>query len=220
LKAAVQGTPHSAAIAAATWSWKSVRQFVAQRCGKRLSGRSCLRYLHRLGFVWKRPKRLLLKADAKKRAAFVEEYRTLVADAARRGARIFFADEAHFRADGDLRGMWVQRGDEAWVDSSSPKYGEKASYYAAVCLETGEVSAAQLQSTSSAATSVAFLKGLREEYSGELIVIWDNAPAHHGDALREYLRTPDLGLRLVALPAYSPKLNAIERRPSLHRDTG
>ena len=25
------------------------------------------------------------------------------------------------------------------VDSTSPRYGEKASYYSAVCLETGEV---------------------------------------------------------------------------------
>lgn len=206
----MQAPPREAEIAAATWSWKSVRQFVQQRCGKRLSARSCLRYLHRLGFVWKRPKRLLLKADAKKRAAFVEAYQALVAGATSRGARIFFVDEAHFRADGDLRGMWVQRGEEALVDSTSPKYGEKASYYAAVCVETGAVSAAQLQDTSSAVTSVAFLKGLREEYSGELIVIWDNAPAHHGDALREYLRTPDLGLRLVALPAYSPDYNPVE----------
>lgn len=210
MKAAVQAAPRDAEITAANWSWKSVRQFVQQRLGKQVSARSCLRYLHRLGFVWKRPKRLLLKADAKKRAAFVAEYRALVTDAARRGARIFFADEAHCRADGDLRGMWVQRGEEALVESTSPKYGEKASYYAAVCLETGEVSAAQLQDTSSAETSKSFLQGLREEYSGELIVIWDNAPAHHGDALREYLRTPDLGLRLVALPAYSPDYNPVE----------
>lgn len=210
LKAAVAVSPRTVDVPAATWSWKSVRQFVQQRFGKRVSARSCLRYLHRLGFVWKRPKRLLLKADATKRAAFVEAYRALLADAARRGARIFFVDEAHFRADGDLRGMWVQRGEEALVGSTSPKYGEKASYYAAVCLETGEVSAAQLEDTSSAATSVVFLKGLREEYNGELIVIWDNAPAHHGDELRAYLRTPNLQLRLVALPAYSPDYNPTE----------
>jgi transposase len=206
----VQAPPHDADLTAATWSWKSVRQFVQQRFDKQLSARSALRYLHRLGFVWKRPKRLLLKADAKQRATFVAQYRQLVQEATARGARIFFADEAHFRADGDLRGMWVQRGADALVGSTSPKYGEKASYYAAVCLETGEVSAAQLQDTSSAATSVTFLQGLREEYSGELIVIWDNAPAHHGEALREYLRTPDLHLRLVALPAYSPDYNPVE----------
>ena len=60
-------------------------------------------------------------------------------EARRSGAKIFFADEAHFRADAELRGKWVLRGEAALVDSTSPRYGEKASYYSAVCLETGEV---------------------------------------------------------------------------------
>lgn len=206
----MQAPPRSAAVAAATWSWKSVRQFVAQRWGKALSPRTCLRYLHRLGFVRKRPRRLLRKAKAEQRAAFVEEYRRLVTEAEHQGARIFFADEAHFRADGDLRGLWVQRGEDAFVDSTSPKYGDKASYYGAVCVETGEIGAAQVEGTTTAATSVAFLKGLREDYPGPLIVVWDNGPAHHGEALRTYLQTPELQLRLVALPAYSPDYNPAE----------
>ena len=36
------------------------------------------------------------------------------------GAKIFFADEAHFRADAELRGKWVLKGEPALVDSSSP----------------------------------------------------------------------------------------------------
>ncbi len=187
-----------------------MREWAARQCAKRLSPRSCLRYLHRLGFVWKRPKRLLLKADAAKRTAFVQVYRALLADATARGARIFFADEAHFRADGDLRGLWVRRGTAALVPSTSPGRGAKASYYGAVCLETGEVCAVQLEGTSTAKTSVAFLRALREEFPGELIVIWDNGPAHRGPALREYLQTPDLHLRLIALPAYSPDYNPAE----------
>ena len=39
---------------------------------------------------------------------------------------------------------------------------------------------------------------------------WDNGPAHHGDAMREYLTTPKLNLRLVALPGYSPDFNSDE----------
>ncbi len=35
----------------------------------------------------------------------------------------------YFRADAELRGKWVLRGEPALVDSSSPRYGEKASYY-------------------------------------------------------------------------------------------
>jgi transposase len=210
LSHAIEAPPAAAGLAAATWSWKSVRQWVAEQYAKPLSGRSALRYLHRLGFVWKRPKRLLVKADAAKRAAFVALYRTLLAKAQERGARIFFVDEAHFRADGDLRGLWVRRGAEALVASSSPGLGEKATYYAGVCLETGEVCVVQVEATCTAKTSVAFLKALREDYPGEVIVIWDNAPVHHGAALREYLKTPNLKLQLIALPAYSPDYNAAE----------
>ena len=41
-------------------------------------------------------------------------------------------------------------------------------------------------------------------------MIWDNGPAHRGEAIRSYLTTPDLQVRLVALPAYSPDFNADE----------
>ena len=110
------------------------------------------------------------------------------------GAKIFFADEAHFRADALLRGKWVLRGDAALVDSTSPRYGEKASYYSAVCLETGEVEWMELEGNSNSGTSTTFLMQLREGHAGPLNVIWDNAPAHRGEAVREYLRTPGLGL--------------------------
>ena len=40
-----------------------------------------------------------------------------------------------------------------------------------------------------------------------LTVIWDNAPAHRGEAVREYLRSPGLDLRLMNLPGYSPDFN-------------
>ena len=104
---------------------------------------------------------------------------------------------AHFRADAELRGKWVLKGQPALVDSTSPRYGEKASYYSAVCLETGEVEWMELEGNSNNGTSVAFLEQLREKHPGPLQVIWDNAPAHRGEAVREYLRTPGLDLRLV-----------------------
>ena len=65
------------------------------------------------------------------------EYADLADGARRFGATIFFADEAHFRADAELRGKWVLKGEATLVDPSSPRDGEKASYYSAVRLETG-----------------------------------------------------------------------------------
>jgi len=187
-----------------------VRRYVAEQFGITLQRSSCRTYLHRLGFVIKRPKKRLLKANEAKRAAFVATYARLRAEAQASGAKHFFVDEAHFYADVDLRGKWVLKGTPALVDSTSPRYGEKASYYSAVCLETGEVEAMPLEGNSTAETSVTFLRQLRAHQPGPLVVFWDNAPAHGGDPLRTYLATPDLRLRLARLPAYSPDFNADE----------
>ncbi len=206
----MQATPAEVGIALANWNWTVVRRFIADRCGVRLCRSTCTRYLHRLGFAYKRPKKRLLKADDAKRAAFVEEYAALLAEARAGVARICFVDEAHFRADGDLRGKWVLRGQPALVDSTCPRWGEQASDYSAVCLETGAVAHMELAGTSSSATSAAFLKQLRANHPGPLVVLWDNGPAHGGEAVRDYLAASGLRLRLVRLPAYSPDCNPDE----------
>ena len=185
LKAAVQEPPSTSGIDLANWYWKAVQQFAGDQFGIGLSRSSCVNWLHRLGFAFRRPKKRLLKADEAKREAFVAEYAILREVAQRTEARIFFADEAHFRADAELRGKWVLKGQPALVDSTSPRYGEKASYYSAVCLETGEVEWMELEGNSNSGTSVAFLEQLREKHPGPLQVIWDNAPAHRGEAVRE-----------------------------------
>ena len=131
-----------------------MRQFVSERFGVNLSRSSCLNWLLRLGFSFKRPKKRLVKADEVKREVLVAEYAALSKEARQTGAKTFFADEAHFRADAELRGKWVLRGEPALVDSTSPRYGGKASYYSAVCLETGEVEWMELEGNSNSGVTV------------------------------------------------------------------
>ena len=187
LKEAVQEPPAMSGIRLANWNWKLVRQFLPERCGVSLCRSSCMNYLHRMGFAFKRLRKRLVKADEAKREAFLAEYAALRDEAGSTGGKIFFADEAHFRADAELRGKWVLKGEPALVDSSSPRHGEKASYYPTVCLETGEVEWMELEGNSNGESSGAFLERLRERHGGRLNVIWDNAPAHRGPAMRSYL---------------------------------
>ncbi len=178
MKATVQQLPSPAGINLSNWNWRAVRQFVQDRFGLALSRSppvADLNYLHRLGFVLKRPKKRLLKADPARREAFVGEYAALTVSAAQTGTKIFFADEAHFQADADLRGKWALQGEPALVGSTSPRRGEKVSYYSAVCLETGEVEVMELEDNSNSATSAAFLRQLRAQHAEPLIVIWDNS---------------------------------------------
>jgi hypothetical protein len=179
--------PRAVGVPVANWNWKAVRTFVADRWGKALGRRSCFRALHRLGLVVKRPKKRLLKANATKRAQFVRDYAQLQREAQASGALIIFVDEAHFYADVDLHGLWVRKGEPALVDSTSPRYGEKASYYSGVGLETGTVDVMELVGNSCAETTAAFLRQLRAAHPEPLIVIWDNGSAHGGDAIWAYL---------------------------------
>lgn len=55
-----------------------------------------------------------------------------------------------------------------------------------------------------------FLRHLRARHPKPLIVLWDNGPAHGWAPIRTYLATPDLHLRLIRLPAYSPDFNPDE----------
>ena len=180
-----RGRACSADIRAVRGVPPALSETVSERFGLSLSRSSCLNYLHRLGFAFKRPKKRLLKADEAKRESFVAEYGALWVEAERTGGKIFFADEAHFRADAELRGKWVMKGTPALVDSTSPRYGEKASYYSAVCLETGEVEWMELEGNINSGISAAFLNQLRQRRSGQLNVIWDNAPAHRGAAVQQ-----------------------------------
>ena len=151
-----------------------------------------------------------LKADPAQRAAFVERDAALWLAAQAAGARRWFVDEAHVRADADLRLTWGLRGEPALVDSTSPRWGEHVSSAGAVCLETGAVAVMELAGNRTAATSVAVRRRRRAAHAGPLIVIWDTGAAHGGEAMRAHLTTPDLALRLVRLPAYSPDDNAVE----------
>ncbi len=180
MTAAVQQPPAASGIVMANWYWRVVRRFALEHPGIELSRSSCLNWLHRLGFAFKRPKKRLLKADEAKREAFVAEYAILKEEAGRNEARIFFADEAHFPGGLGIAGQRVQKGEPALVNSISPRQCDKASYYPVGCFETGEVKWIELEGNSNWESSVSFLEHLRERHSGRLNVISDNAPAHRG----------------------------------------
>ena len=114
LKAAVQELPAKSGIELANWNWKVVRQFVLEGLGISLSRSTCLNYLHRLGFVLKRPKKRLVKADGQKRESFVAEYAALWDEAGQSGARILFADEAISGRTPSCGASGCCRGSRSW----------------------------------------------------------------------------------------------------------
>ncbi len=58
---------------------------------------------------------------------------------------------------------------------------------------------------------VRFLRLLLRKVRGKLLVIWDGAPIHRGQAVKEFLRAgATKRLQLEQLPGYAPELNPAE----------
>jgi transposase len=58
---------------------------------------------------------------------------------------------------------------------------------------------------------VRFLKHLLQHIPGQLLVIWDGAPIHHGKAVQAFLANGAAArLQLEILPGYAPDLNPDE----------
>jgi hypothetical protein len=68
---------------------------------------------------------------------------------------------------------------------------------------------------------VRFLQHLLCQESGKLLVIWDGAPIHRAQVVRDFLAQGAAArLHLEQLPGYAPELNPDEGRPSKDRDIG
>lgn len=57
---------------------------------------------------------------------------------------------------------------------------------------------------------VEFLRALRRQIEGPLLIIWDGLRAHRSKLVRQYVEANEEGIQLEFLPAYAPELNPVE----------
>lgn len=57
---------------------------------------------------------------------------------------------------------------------------------------------------------IQFLRQLRRQFDGPIVVIWDHLPAHRGKQVRQWLSRRRRGIHLEYLPSYAPQLNPVE----------
>ena len=176
-------------------------------------GRVCCREtiraaLHRLGLSWTKAKKLLGRADPVQRQAFIEQLQSVLAAAQRDQHLLVYLDEAHIHQDADLGYGWAARGQRLWVTSSSPGLSAKVSFYGLYLYNEGQVRLWPYPRANSEHTCDV-LRRLRAEYPDrELIVLWDGAPYHRADLVRD--RAASLRIALLPLPGYSPDLMPVE----------
>ena len=207
LNQAIEQPPRQSGMKVGRWSSPRVVAYIKKTFGKQVSAETARRYLHRLGFVLKRPRKKFSKADEQAQKAFAQELETL--ETARWAHSVtVWIDEGHIYQDALLRWMWCQRGQEALVESNSPGK-KKLSFYVAVVRPLGQIISLQVK-TFNGENTARFLKKIRAKLSGYRIDgVLDQASHHKGEVVREALEQTRIHRHF--LPPYSPKMNAAEQ---------
>src|SRR5215213_2892912 len=121
---------------------------------------------------------------------------------------LVYLDEAQIHQDADLGYGWAKRGERFFVASSSPGLSAKLSFYGLYLYNEGQVRLWPYPRANGEYT-IDVLRRLRAEvHERKLIVLWDGAPYHRANAVREVATT--LGIELMPLPGYSPDLMPVE----------
>jgi DDE superfamily endonuclease/winged helix-turn-helix protein len=158
--------------------------FAQERFDRLLCRESIRSALHRLGFSWKKARKLLGRADPVRRREFIQDLRGLQDGAQRDRHELVYLDEAHIHQDVDLGYGWGVRGIPFHVASSSPGLSAKVSFYGLYLYNEGQVRIWPYPRASGEHT-IDVLRRLRETIpAGRLIAIWDGAPYHRAGTVR------------------------------------
>jgi transposase len=173
--------------------------------GYTASGMTAL--LHRLGFVYKKPKLVPGKADSEAQKAFLVEYEKLKQNKGDSDV-ILFMDAVHPQHNPVLGYGWIKRGEDHPVPSNTGR--RRLNINGAVDLERLEP-VVRYDDTIDAASTIGLFDQLllTYAYAACIYVICDNAGYYRSKAVQAYLK--DSRIKLVFLPAYAPNLNLIER---------
>lgn len=192
------------------WTLKKLRRWVKQVFACEVSRNLLRGILKAHDLSWKKCQKVLKKANAQKRQAYIEEFQVRFSQLCRAEVRVVYIDESHFHRDMDLGYTWAPVGKPAWRLSDCPRLADRLNWYGAYDFNCGQCLLWQ-EGACNGQNTVKFLHQLKAwlgESSLPTVIIWDGAPCHRAQIVQA--AAADLGLTLVPLPAYSPDLNPIE----------
>lgn len=185
-----------------------VARYVEKRWHVRYTPSGMTALLHRLGYVYKKPKLQPGKhPSVEVQEEFIAKYKKLKESKAE-GDVIVFVDAAHPQHNPVLGCGWIKRGKEQLIQSNTGR--ERLNINGAINIENLELQY-RFDETINAASTIGLFRQLEEANPNakQIIVICDNARYYKSNDVAAYLKTSRI--RLEPLPPYSPNLNLIER---------
>ncbi len=163
--------------------------------------------LHRLGFVYKKPKHVPGKADARAQREFAAKYRQLRAKQDE-DAVYCFMDGVHLLHNSMPAHGWFKRGQEAELKANTGR--QRININGVIDIETHQM-VTDFTDSVNAQSTIRLFRKLEKKYSEKEVVyvFCDNARYYRSRKVKNYLESSRI--KIIFLPPYSPNLNLIER---------
>jgi len=209
LRTLLKAAPQAFGWCRTRWSCASLAAQLKVNRGIEISSETMRRYLHQLGWVWKRAK-LIAKDDDPQRIEKLARIRWLFEHLGPKQL-LLFADELDIPLLAKVGYQWMEKGRQQEV--MTPGSNEKNYLAGALDVATGKL----LHCVWFRKTSGLFLDLLKlidSTYSAcrytKIFVVVDNYKIHKAKAVEQWLHR-HARIELVYLPTYCPKANPIER---------
>jgi transposase len=207
--AILQAAPRACGWCRTRWSCATVALEVQARRGVTVSAETVRRWLHALGWEWKRAK-LIAKDDDPQRVEKLARIR-LAFEQLRAGAALFFADELDISLLPKVGYQWMPKGEQ--VEVLTPGTNEKRYLAGALDITTGTTQHC-VWYRKTTGLFLDLLVTLDRAYPARafarLSVVVDNAKIHYAREVEKWLAAHPR-VELLYLPTYCPKANPIER---------
>jgi transposase len=207
--AIVSSVPRLCGWCRTRWSCATIALELQARRGVVVSGETVRRWLHELGWVWKRAK-LRAKDDDPQRVAKLARIRYAF-EQLRAGVALFFADELDISLLSKVGYQWMPKGEQ--VEVMTPGTNEKRHLAGALNITTGTI-AHCVWYRKPTGLFLDLLQTLDRTYPARtylhLQVVVDNAKIHQAAAVAKWVAAHPR-FELLYLPTYCPQANPIER---------
>lgn len=187
---------------------KSIIEYVKDNFNVTYTPKGIVPLLHKLGFVYKKTKRVPGKADPEAQEIFINETYKEIKEIKGEHDRIYFMDGVHPQHNSMPAYGWIKKGITREIPSNTGR--SRININGAIDIESLDLIHREDESINADST-IALFRQIEEKNQSakQIFIIGDNARYYRSKSVKEYLENSKI--KLVFLPPYSPNLNLIER---------
>jgi len=214
----LNGDPRQYGFDFGLWTRQIVSDLINDRLNICLGLTAVGDLLHRVGLTPQKPMRRAYERDDAEIEKWKEEtYPKIKKNAKRKGAEIFWLDEASIRSDDPLMRTWGLKGQTPTVKTSGQRQGVSA---ISALSNSGGFWYRVYTERFNADVCIECLKDLISNRKKPIYVITDGHPVHKSKKVKEFVASLKGRLSIFILPPYAPDLNPDELVWNYIRQTG